>query len=59
MVPDSNGIERVNRRFVAVRSDGSGNRAQRGYANSVLFTVMSTDWIKWKKPLRILGKIGV
>ena len=43
---DSNGVERVNRRFVAVRSDGGGNRTQSGMdANSILFTIMATDWI--------------
>ena len=46
---DSNGVERASRRFVAVRSDGGGNRTQRGMdANSVLFTVMATDWINKK-----------
>ena len=45
----SNGVERVNRRFVAVRSDGGGNRTQRGIdANSMLFTIMATDWINGK-----------
>ena len=49
VAPDNNGVERVNRRFVAVRSDGGGNRTQRGMdANSVLFTVMATDWINGK-----------
>ena len=28
---DSNGVERVNRRFVAVRSDGGGNRTRGGW----------------------------
>lgn len=47
--PDNNGVERVNRGFVAVRSDGGGNRTQSGMdANSVLFTVMATDWINKK-----------
>ena len=46
---DSNGVERVNRRFVAVRSDGGGNRTQRGMGtNSILFTIMATDWINGK-----------
>ncbi len=49
VAPDSNGVERVNRRFVAVRSDGGGNRTQRGMdANSVLFTIYATDWINGK-----------
>ena len=44
--PDSNGVKRANRRFVAVRSDGGGNRTQNGMgANSVLFTIMATDRI--------------
>ena len=49
VAPDSNGVERVNRRFVAVRSDGGGNRTQRGMdANSVPFPIMATDWINGK-----------
>ena len=44
--PDSNGVERVNRRFKVIRTDGGGNRSQKGMdANSVLFTIMATDWI--------------
>ena len=47
--PDNNGVERASRRFVAVRSDGGGNRTQRGMdANSVLFTVLATDRINKK-----------
>ncbi len=43
---DSNGVEQVNRRFVAVRSDGGGNRTQKGMdANSIIFTIYATDWI--------------
>ena len=46
VLPDSNGVELVNRRFAAVRSDGGGNRTQRGMdANSILFIIMATDWI--------------
>lgn len=44
--PDNNGVERVNRRFTSIRGDGGGNRSQKGMnANSILFTVMATDWI--------------
>ena len=44
--PDNNGVEQVNRRFVAVRNDGGGNRTQKGMdANSILFTIYATDWI--------------
>lgn len=44
--PDNNNIERVNRQFVATRSDGGGNRSPKGMeANSVLFTIWATDWI--------------
>ena len=47
--PDNSGVERVNRRFVAVRSNGGGNHAQRGMdSNSVLFTISATDWINGK-----------
>ena len=46
VAPDNNGVERVNRRFVAVRNDRGGNRTQKGMdANSILFTAMATDWI--------------
>ena len=46
VLPDSNGVERVNRRFAAVRSDGGGNRTQSGMdANSIPFPIMATDWI--------------
>ena len=46
VAPDNNGVEQVNRRFVAVRNDGGGNRTQMGMdANSVLFTIYATDWI--------------
>ena len=41
---DSNGVERNNRKFVAIRSDGGGNRSPKGMeANSILFTVYATD----------------
>ena len=44
--PDNNPVERVNRKFVAIRSDGGGNRSADGMeANSVLFTIMATDRI--------------
>ncbi len=44
--PDNNAVERVNRRFVAIRSDGGGNRSQKGMdANSILFTLLATDRI--------------
>ena len=47
--PDNNSVERVNRRFVAVRNDGGGNRTQKGMdANSILFTIYATDWINGK-----------
>lgn len=43
---DNNSVERINRWFVSVRSDGGGNRSQKGMdANSVLFTLKATDWI--------------
>ena len=41
---DSNDVERMNRKFVAIRSDGGGNRSPKGMeANSILFTVYATD----------------
>ena len=41
---DSNGVERMNRKFVAIRSDGGGNRSPKGMeANSILFSVYATD----------------
>ena len=44
--PDSNKVERVNRLFKSIRSDGGGNRSQKGMdTNSILFTIMATDWI--------------
>ena len=44
--PDNNGVERVNRRFVAVRNDSGGNRTQKGMdANSILLSIFATDWI--------------
>ncbi len=44
--PDNNAVERANRRFVAVRSDGGGNRSRKGMdANSILFTLLATDRI--------------
>ena len=40
---DSNGVERMNRKFVAMRSDGGGNRSPKGMeANSILFSVYAT-----------------
>ena len=43
---DNNPVERANRKMVAVRDDGGGNRSEKGMrANSILFTVMSTDRI--------------
>ena len=43
---NNNDVERLNRMFVSVRSNGGGNRTQRGMdANSILFTIMATDWI--------------
>ena len=46
IAPDNNAVERVNRKFVAIRSDGGGNRSADGMeANSVLFTIMATDRI--------------
>ena len=44
--PDNNKVERVNRLFKSIRDDGGGNRTQKGMdANSILFTIMATDWI--------------
>ena len=46
IAPDDNAVERVNRKFVAVRNDGGGNGSSDGMgANSALFTVMATDRI--------------
>ena len=46
IAPDNNAVERVNRRFVAIRNDGGGNRSADGIeANPVLFTIMATDRI--------------
>ena len=47
--PDNNLVERSNRRVVAARSDGGGNRSEKGMgANSILFTNMITDWLAGK-----------
>ena len=44
--PINNPCERANRKVVAVRNDGGGNRSVKGMkANSILFTVMLTDWV--------------
>ena len=44
---DNNPVERTNRRFVAVRHNGGGNRSQKGMdANSILFSVFATDWLR-------------
>ena len=44
--PDNNEVERANRLFKSIRDDGGGNRTQKGMdANSILFTIMATDWI--------------
>ena len=44
--PDNNPVERSNRKVVAARSDGGGNRSGKGMeANSILFTNMVTDWL--------------
>ena len=44
--PDNNGVERVNRRFVAVRNDCGGNRTQKGMdTNPILLSILATDWI--------------
>ena len=43
---DSNGVERMNRKFVAIRSDGGGNRSPKGMgANAILFSVYATDML--------------
>lgn len=40
---NNNGVERINRGFVAIRSDGGGNRSEEGMrVNSILFTVCAT-----------------
>ena len=44
--PTNNPCERANRKVVAVRNDGGGNRSAKGMeANSILFTIKLTDWI--------------
>ena len=44
--PDNNPVERSNRKVVAARSDGGGNRSGKGMeTNSILFTNMVTDWL--------------
>ncbi len=41
--PDSNDVERMNRKFVSIRSDGGGSRSESGMrASSILFTVFAT-----------------
>ena len=41
--PDSNDVERMNRTFASISSDGGGNRSISGMeANSILFTVFAT-----------------
>ena len=43
---DNNPVERSNRKVVAARSDGGGNRSGKGMeANSILFTNIVTDWL--------------
>ena len=47
--PDNNSCERVNRVVVCVRSDGGGNRTEKGMkTNSILFTIKLTDKINMK-----------
>lgn len=42
--PTNNPCERANRKVVAVRDDGGGNRSEKGMgANSILFTIKLTD----------------
>ena len=60
---DNNPIERTNRRFVAVRHDGGGNRSQKGMdANSILFTAFATDWLRgenfFEHPIRAASGDG-
>ena len=44
--PNNNKVERANRLFKSIREDGVGNWTRNGMnANSVLFTIMATDWI--------------
>ena len=44
--PDNNAVERVNRKFVAIRNDGGGSRSADGMkAISVPLTIMATDRI--------------
>ena len=39
----NNGVERMNRKFVAIRDDDGGNRSSEGMdASSILFTVFAT-----------------
>ena len=47
--PDNDPVERSNRKVVAARSDGGGNRSGKWMeANSILFTNMVTDWLAGK-----------
>ena len=46
ITPDNNPVKRSNRKMVAARSYGGGNRSGKGMgANPILFTNMVTDWL--------------
>ena len=58
MPGNNNPVERVGRKLVAIRSDGGGNRSQKGMdANSILFTVMLTDQINGRSFYEHLARL--
>ena len=52
---NNNGVERINRGFVSIRSDGGGNRSEEGMrVNSILFTICATCRVQKKSFYRCL-----
>ncbi|MCE2509309.1 MAG: hypothetical protein J4G04_08505 [Nitrosopumilaceae archaeon] len=53
---NSNGVERINRGFVSIRSDGGGNRSEEGMrVNSILFSICATCRVQEKSFYRHLA----
>ena len=52
---NSNGVERINRGFVSIRSDGGGNRSEEGMrVSSILFSIYATCRVQKKSFYRHL-----
>ena len=50
---NNNDVERINRGFVSIRSDGGGNRSKDGMrVNSILFTICATCKVQKKSLYR-------